>query len=160
MLERLRSNYYRGRESFFGDLTQIVTASEIYNGEEEELTVKAKSLIEKLKKELKQTLDARPKPKTPPREDIKQTRAQTRQKATVPVTENSTPEGVELTFKAMVRQNHNVKVMKDDDEDISLMIDQRAIADEIRAASIEEQPSSVRVGTKRTAAQVASAKLV
>ena len=103
VLERLRSSYYRGREAFFGDLTQIVTASEIYNGEEDELTVKAKSLIEKLKKELKQTLDARPKPKTPPREDIKQTRAQTRQKATVPVTENSTPEGVELTFKAMVR---------------------------------------------------------
>ena len=50
--------------------------------------------------------------------------------------------------------------MKDDDEDISLMIDQRAIADEIRAASIEEQPSSVRVGIKRTAAQVAATKLV
>ena len=41
----------------FSDLTQIVTASEIYNGEDDELTAKAKNLIDKLRKELKQMLD-------------------------------------------------------------------------------------------------------
>lgn len=57
VVERLRNSYYRSREAFFSDLTQIVTASEVYNGDDDELTAKAKALIEKLKKELKQTLD-------------------------------------------------------------------------------------------------------
>lgn len=57
VVERLRNSYYRSREAFFSDLTQIVTASEVYNGDDDELTAKAKTLIEKLKKELKQMLE-------------------------------------------------------------------------------------------------------
>lgn len=160
VLERLRNSYYRSREAFFGDLTQIVTASEIYNGDDDELTAKAKTLIDKLKKELRQLLDQKSKPKTPPRESIsRQARVVPTERKVVSVNEETTSEGVVLTFNAMVPQNHHVTVLKKDDDDISLMIDQRAIASDIQAATIEEWPQNTRVGNKRTSTQ-ANAKLV
>lgn len=84
---------------------------------------------------------------------------QMRQKAVVSVNEGtSTSEGVVLTFNAMVPQNQNVTVLQKEDDDISLMIDHRAIAGELQAATIEQQPQGARVGTKRSSAQ-ANAKL-
>lgn len=52
ILERLKSKYYRSEEQMWADMDLIPHCSEVYNGEEE-LTLKARSFVDKLKKELK-----------------------------------------------------------------------------------------------------------
>ena len=58
-MERLKGQYYRSREALLSDIDQIANCSEIYNGPEDELTVKARELMGKLKKDLKNHMSDR-----------------------------------------------------------------------------------------------------
>ena len=52
--DRLKKSYYRSQNHLWYDIDQIVAASLMYNGEDDELTDKAETFSKKLKKELKQ----------------------------------------------------------------------------------------------------------
>ena len=54
VIERLQNKYYRSIEQLYADLDMIPQCSLIYNGGEDDLTHKAKLMVEKLKKEIKQ----------------------------------------------------------------------------------------------------------
>ena len=53
ILERVRNNYYRSQAQLWSDIELIHQCSLTYNGADEELTCKAETLVQKLKKDLK-----------------------------------------------------------------------------------------------------------
>jgi len=57
VLERLTNLYYRSQDQLWYDLDLISFCSTIYNGDEDELTVNAVNMVEKLRKELKQLIN-------------------------------------------------------------------------------------------------------
>ena len=53
IIERLVNKYYRSMDQLYADLDSIHNCSVIYNGEEDDLTHKAKQMIDKFKKEIR-----------------------------------------------------------------------------------------------------------
>ena len=57
VLDRLVNRYYRSQDQLWYDLDLISFCSTIYNGDEDDLTVNAQQMVEKLRKELKQYIN-------------------------------------------------------------------------------------------------------
>lgn len=53
ILTRLTNHYYRSLDQLWYDLESITQCSVIYNGEDDELTEKAQSMVEKLRKDMR-----------------------------------------------------------------------------------------------------------
>lgn len=53
VFERVTKDFYRSQDQLWSDLDLIPASSSIYNGEDEDLTQKARGMVEKLRKELK-----------------------------------------------------------------------------------------------------------
>jgi len=53
VFERIQNNYYRSQDQLWFDLDLIPYCSNIYNGPEDLLTLRAKNMVEKVRKELK-----------------------------------------------------------------------------------------------------------
>lgn len=162
IMDRLKSQYYRSREALLSDIDQISNCSEIYNGPRDDLTGKARELMGKLKKDLKNHMSDRKQ------SDGKQRRPLLGQSASatkielpaqnsgdseiaVNLDQNTNAEDQELYERLMnavvadnkkpnhfgTRSNPNAKVVEGKNGAISLLINSGAISDEIRRATIE-----------------------
>jgi hypothetical protein len=53
IIDRLTNRYYRSLDQLWFDMESITQCSVIYNGEEDELTVKSQKMVENLRKEMR-----------------------------------------------------------------------------------------------------------
>ena len=53
IIDRLTNRYYRSLDQLWFDMESITQCSVIYNGEDDELTVKSQKMVENLRKEMK-----------------------------------------------------------------------------------------------------------
>ena len=58
IFERIKNSYYRSQDQLWFELDLIAYCSNIYNGPEDELTLKAKNMVEKVRKELKMHINS------------------------------------------------------------------------------------------------------
>lgn len=53
IFNRIQNFYYRSQDQLWSELDLITHCSFVYNGKEDELTIKAQGVVEKIRKELK-----------------------------------------------------------------------------------------------------------